>query len=78
MAPSTQGTPDDPPCGAGDCAHASPERPVALADVCRHRLVPLSMGRPDGDDLVCAARGGCRDHVRLSARRMRTLPRRPP
>lgn len=31
--------------------------PVALADACWHRLVPLSMGRLDGDDLVCGYHG---------------------
>ncbi|GHB59015.1 (2Fe-2S)-binding protein [Streptomyces umbrinus] len=32
-------------------------RAVALADACWHRLVPLSMGRLDGDDLVCGYHG---------------------
>jgi phenylpropionate dioxygenase-like ring-hydroxylating dioxygenase large terminal subunit len=31
--------------------------PVALADACWHRLVPLSMGRLDGDNLVCGYHG---------------------
>ncbi|MGH8867186.1 MAG: Rieske 2Fe-2S domain-containing protein [Actinomycetes bacterium] len=32
-------------------------RPVALADACWHRLVPLSMGRLEGDDLRCGYHG---------------------
>lgn len=31
--------------------------PVALADACWHRLVPLSMGRLCGDDVVCGYHG---------------------
>ena len=31
--------------------------PVALADACWHRLVPLSMGRLRGDDLMCGYHG---------------------
>jgi len=31
--------------------------PVALADACWHRLVPLSLGRLRGDDLVCGYHG---------------------
>jgi phenylpropionate dioxygenase-like ring-hydroxylating dioxygenase large terminal subunit len=31
--------------------------PVALAEACWHRLVPLSMGRLDGDNLVCGYHG---------------------
>lgn len=31
--------------------------PVALADACWHRLVPLSLGRLDGDDVVCGYHG---------------------
>lgn len=30
---------------------------VALADACWHRLVPLSLGRLDGDELVCGYHG---------------------
>ncbi|WP_143673193.1 Rieske 2Fe-2S domain-containing protein, partial [Streptomyces griseiscabiei] len=30
---------------------------VALADACWHRLVPLSMGRLHGDDLICGYHG---------------------
>jgi phenylpropionate dioxygenase-like ring-hydroxylating dioxygenase large terminal subunit len=36
---------------------AADGRAVALADACWHRLVPLSMGRVDGDDLVCGYHG---------------------
>jgi len=31
--------------------------PVALADACWHRLVPLSFGRLDGDNVVCGYHG---------------------
>lgn len=31
--------------------------PVALADACWHRLVPLSLGSLRGDDLVCGYHG---------------------
>jgi phenylpropionate dioxygenase-like ring-hydroxylating dioxygenase large terminal subunit len=31
--------------------------PVALADACWHRLVPLSAGRLDGDDITCGYHG---------------------
>ena len=33
--------------------------PVALADACWHRLVPLSMGRLHGDDVQCGYHGIC-------------------
>ena len=32
-------------------------QPVALEDACWHRLLPLSMGRLDGDELVCGYHG---------------------
>jgi phenylpropionate dioxygenase-like ring-hydroxylating dioxygenase large terminal subunit len=32
-------------------------RPVALDDACWHRLLPLSMGRLDGEDVVCGYHG---------------------
>lgn len=32
-------------------------KPVALADACWHRLVPLSKGRLEGDELVCGYHG---------------------
>lgn len=32
-------------------------RPVALDDECWHRLLPLSNGRLDGDNVVCAYHG---------------------
>jgi phenylpropionate dioxygenase-like ring-hydroxylating dioxygenase large terminal subunit len=32
-------------------------RPVALDDACWHRLLPLSMGRLDGEDIVCGYHG---------------------
>ena len=32
-------------------------KPVALADACWHRLLPLSMGRLEGDELVCGYHG---------------------
>ena len=31
--------------------------PAALADACWHRLVPLSFGRLDGDNVVCGYHG---------------------
>ena len=31
--------------------------PVALADACWHRLVPLSLGRLEGDNVVCGYHG---------------------
>jgi phenylpropionate dioxygenase-like ring-hydroxylating dioxygenase large terminal subunit len=31
--------------------------PAALEDACWHRLLPLSMGRLDGDDVVCGYHG---------------------
>ena len=32
-------------------------KPVALEDACWHRLLPLSMGRLEGDELVCGYHG---------------------
>lgn len=32
-------------------------RPAAVADKCRHRLLPLSLGRLDGDNVVCGYHG---------------------
>lgn len=31
--------------------------PVAMADLCRHRLLPLSLGKLDGDAVVCGYHG---------------------
>src|SRR3546814_19969675 len=31
--------------------------PVAMSGMCPHRFAPLSMGRVDGDDLVCGYHG---------------------
>jgi phenylpropionate dioxygenase-like ring-hydroxylating dioxygenase large terminal subunit len=33
------------------------ERPVALDDACWHRLVPLSQGKLDGDNVICGYHG---------------------
>ena len=32
-------------------------RPAALEDACWHRLLPLSMGRLEGDEVVCGYHG---------------------
>lgn len=42
---------------------ASTGKVVALADICPHRLVPLSLGKLAGDVVQCGYHGLCFDHT---------------
>ena len=45
-------------CGKKIAFYRTPAgQPVALEDACWHRLLPLSMGRLNGDNVVCGYHG---------------------
>ena len=45
-------------CGAAVLLYRRPDgTPAAMADKCLHRMVPLSLGKLDGDTVVCGYHG---------------------